>query len=343
LLHHPTTAPTSEPKRSGLTILLVVGGVVYLAAMAAMATGPLSPAQVVARGQIVATVFLGIFIEATPFLLLGTLVSGAIQVLVAPGAIGRFSPRSPVLAALAGALLGAAFLPVCECGTVPATRRLLAKGAPPALGIAFLLAAPVINPVVIASTWIAFRGQPLIVAGRVGLTLLVAVLVGTLVGRRAGAGAILPPPAHDGHARPAADAGRLAAILRHTGDEFFEMARYLVVGATIAALFQAIVPREAILALGGGPLVSVLTMMALAAVLSICSTVDAFVALAFAGTFPPGALLAFLVFGPMIDLKSVLLFDTTFRRRTVAAIVALTTLTVAGATVAINLILARGA
>ncbi len=324
-----------------MTILLLLSGLVYGGAMVAMALGPRSPAWVAARGQIVATVFLGVFIEALPFLLLGTLASGAIQVFVAPEALRRFSPRSPVVAALAGALLGLCFLPVCECGTVPATRRLLAKGAPLPLGLAFLLAAPTVNPVVIVSTAIAFRGQPGIVVGRIALTVLVATIVGVVVGQAARPGAVLPPPMggdDDRHDR--ATGNRLSRLLRHTGDEFFEMARYLTTGAAIAATFQAFVPQAALLALGQGPVVSVLVLMALAVVLSICSTVDAFVALAFAGSFLPGALLAFLVFGPMIDLKSVLLFDTTFDRRTVTAVVALTTALVIALTVTINLLTA---
>jgi uncharacterized membrane protein YraQ (UPF0718 family) len=177
------------------------------------------------------------------------------------------------------------------------------------------------------------------VLGRVALTIAVAFLAGVILGRREVAGAVLPPPdqcAHETH-----DSGpRPLRLLRHAGDEFFEMTRYLVVGALIAAVFQALVPQEVVLALGQGPILSVFVLMALATILSICSTVDSFVALAFAGSFLPGATLAFLVFGPMIDLKSVLLFDTTFRRRTVAALVGLTATLIAAATIAINLFLA---
>ncbi len=282
-----------------------------------------------------------------PFLLLGVIASATIQLFVSPEWLRRFSPRSPVLAALAGATLGLAVLPVCECGTVPATRRLLAKGASLPMGLAFLLAAPAVNPVVIASTWIAFGGQPLIVLGRVGLTVAIATVVAVLLGAHPRPAELLAPVVHaERHdhchhqqQQPGAR-GRLAAFLRHTSDEFFEMGRYLVVGAALAAIFQTIVPREALLALGQGPVVSVLVLMGLATILSICSTVDAFVALAFAGSFLPGAMLAFLVFGPMIDLKSILLFETTFRRRTVALLVLLTSQLVLLAGVVLNLYLA---
>ena len=330
--------PTRPRQGGALLPLLVAGGALYLLALAAMQVGPHSPDWFVARGELIATIFLGVFIEALPFLLIGTLASGAIQVFVAPDLLQRFSPRSPVLVALVGATMGLCFLPVCECGTVPATRRLLTKGAPPPLGIAFLLAAPAVNPVVIVTTAIAFRDRPLIVVGRVALTVLIAATVGVLVGRRAGAD-VLPPP--DGAHTHETGGNRWFALLRHTGAEFFEMTRFLTLGAAIAATFQVVVPQQTLLGLGQGAIVSVLVLMALATILSICSTVDAFVALAFAGSFLPGALLAFLVFGPMIDLKSVLLFGTTFRRRTVAALVVLTTLLVGGVAIGINLLLVR--
>lgn len=102
------------------------------------------------------------------------------------------------------------------------------------------------------------------------------------------------------------------------------MSRYIVIGGALAAALQSFVPPSALLAIGQGPLLAAIVMMLLAVVLSICSTVDAFVALSFVGTFAPGALLAFLVFGPMIDIKSTLMYTSTFQRRTVALITLLT-------------------
>lgn len=341
----PTPARARRPRPGDLA--LAAAALVYVLWVAGEALAPVAVAAAPARLEVLATIFLGIFIEALPFLLLGVLASATIQLFLPAERVRRFSPRHPALAALAGATLGLTVLPVCECGTVPATRRLLAKGAPLPLGLAFLLAAPAVNPVVIASTWIAFGGQPLIVFGRLGLTVAIATTVGIVLGRHPAPGTVLPPPAGEGegereheHGHASAGQGRLAALLRGAGGEFFEMTRYLVVGAAIAATFQTVVPQEALLALGQGPVLSVLALMALALVLSICSTVDAFVALAFAGDFLPGAILAFLVFGPMVDIKSVLLFDTTFRRRTVVALVGLTATLVLLAAVAINLIVA---
>jgi uncharacterized protein len=311
-----------------------------------LASGLLVPSALTrlsAQLQGLVTIFLGIFIEALPFLLAGVLTSSAIHLFVSLEHVRRLSPRSPFLAALVGALLGLAF-PVCECGSVPTTRRLLLKGAPLPLGIAFVLAAPAVNPIVIASTWVAFGGHPAIVLGRIGLTILIAAAVGLILGSHPRPQEVLVPPGqehddeHD-HDHGPHQQGRVRAVLTHASGEFFEMGRYLVIGGLIAATLQIIVPRTTLLALGQGPVVSILVLMALAVVLSICSTVDAFVALAFANSFLPGALLAFLVFGPMVDIKSVLMFTTTFQRRTVALMVLLAFLMVLLASTIINLYL----
>ncbi len=274
--------------------------------------------------------FLSIFLEAAPFLLLGTLVSGVIDTFIQPEQITRWVPRRLLPALLVG--VGAGFLfPVCECGVVPVVRRLSAKGLPRAVGVTFLLAAPVMNPIVLFSTWTAFGFGPVLI-GRYLITAFVALTTGLvfrLVERRAARTGLAPatlvpvlPPLPSAAPRPALGPG-LAYALLVAGSEFFEMGRYLVVGASLAAGLQTVVSQETLTALGQGPLVSVLTMQGLAFVLSVCSTVDAFLALAFVGTFSTGSILTFLTFGPMVDIKSTILFLGTFPRKTVAALVLL--------------------
>jgi uncharacterized protein len=317
-----------------LAVVLVIG--LWLASAIAV---PPDLAPLSARLQNFVTIFLGIFIEALPFLMAGVLVSSAIALFISPDQIRRYSPRNPLLAAIGGAMLGLAF-PVCECGSIPATRRLLSKGVALPAGIAFALAAPVINPVVIVSTFVAFQSWEM-VAWRVGLTLLIAVIVGLLVGTPPMRDMVLSPGvapgnrlmldpelaaldgtlahSHD-HEAEAQQSGALGQVLSHATIEFFEMLRYLIIGALLAATLQTLVPQSALLALGEGPVLSVLVLILLAVVLSICSTVDSFIALSFVGTFTPGAIVAFLVFGPMIDIKSALMLTTTFRIRSVALI-----------------------
>jgi len=281
-----------------------------------------------------ATVFLGIFIEALPFLLLGTLASGIVEVFVSPGVFDRLKGRSPILSAVAGSLMGLAF-PVCECGVVPLVRRLYKKGLPISSGIAFLLAAPVINPVVIASTASAFGfGQML--AMRLGFTFLVSTITGLVFTTIQDPGEVLQPGeevycAVDGHNHTHDEFAhetqtifeKIEHILLIALDELFEMGRFLILGSMIAAAMQTFIPQSFLLEIGGGPVLSVLVMVTLAILLSICSTVDAFIALSFIGTFTNASVLAFLVYGPMVDIKSIMMFTHVFKRKPVAYLVIL--------------------
>lgn len=305
------------------------------------------PVSVADRLQTFITIFLGIFIEAAPFLLLGTLASGFVEVFVRPDALARLIPRHPLLAALTGAALGLA-LPVCECGIVVVVRRLLAKGLPLRVGVAFLLAAPVVNPIVFASTLTAFGAGRMLLA-RFVLSFVIAALIALLFGAARPAQVLRaePPADHDHphdhkhhhhhgrghghghHHHHAADAAggplalRVRAALSAAADDLFDVGRYLVAGSLLAAALQALVPQQAILGVGSGAVSSVLVLSVLAFVISVCSTVDAFVALSFVSTFTPASILAFLVFGPMVDVKSSLMFSSIFRPRVVAYLIAL--------------------
>jgi len=310
---------------------------------------PILPAGLADQLAIFTTVFLGIFVEAAPFLMLGTLASGLVEVFFSQGDFGRLLPRHPLAAAAVGSLMGLAF-PVCECGVVPLARRLVHKGLPLPAAIAFLLAAPVMNPIVIASTLAAFGPGP-ILYGRVGLTVLIAVATGAVFALQRRPERLLLPQSLPAIGGAGADAGRplelrrappaLAERVRRVlvigVDEFFEMGRYLVFGGLLASLMQTFIPQSALLGVSSGPVVSVLILIALAVLLSICSTVDAFIALAFTGTFTTGSILSFLVFGPMVDIKSTLMFLGVFRRRAVVYLILLPLLMTILAGVFINL------
>jgi uncharacterized membrane protein YraQ (UPF0718 family) len=262
--------------------------------------------------------------------LIGTFISGLVEVFLNQDQMARFISRRPVPAAVTGAFMGLVF-PVCECGVIPLTRRLFHKGLPLSAGIAFLLAAPVMNPIVIFSTAAAF-GWGTMLAWRLGLTLLIALVVGLVFSvEKDASNVLLSRPAFSHDHDHAHDHGTVAPsffqkiqkALLICADEFFEMGRYLIIGAVLAAGLQTFIPQNTLLSIGTGPLFSVLVMMALAIILSICSTVDAFVALGFVGTFSFGSILSFLVFGPMVDIKSVLMYSQVFRRKSVGYIVLL--------------------
>lgn len=272
------------------------------------------------RFQTFTTIFLGIFIEAVPFLLAGSLVSGLIAQFVNQDALARYIPRRALPAALVGSMLGFVF-PVCECGVVPVTRRLYQKGLPLSVGVAFLLSAPVINPVVIASTYFAFGWGPILI-GRFLFSMIIAFVAGLLFHFATPEEILLPPEdssaeSHHEHHEVDGRLQKLGKALVTAGDDFIDMVRYLILGSMLAGLMQTLVPQATLLAFGSGALTSIIAMMALAFVLSICSTVDAFLALSFVSTFTPGSILSFLVFGPMVDIKSALMFLGVFKRRIV--------------------------
>jgi uncharacterized protein len=328
-------APPLHPPRSRAWVRWGLTGALVLVALAALfidtLTAGVGRAFLTQRGQTFVTIFLGIFIEAAPFLLAGSVVSGLIAVFVDQSMIDRYLPKRAFPAALAGALMGFAF-PVCECGVVPVTRRLYEKGLPVSIGVAFLLAAPVVNPVVLVSTYAAF-GAGAMLWGRLGFSVLVATVVG-LIFHLARPQEVLLPEVEAAHTDACCHVGpaptsttpvgrRIQESLVTAGDDFLDMSRYLITGSLLAAGMQTLVPQSALLAIGQGPIVSVIAMQALAFVLSICSTVDAFVALAFTGSFTTGSILAFLTFGPMVDIKSALMFLGVFNRRVVAYLIVL--------------------
>lgn len=259
--------------------------------------------------------FLGIFYEALPFLTIGALVSAGIHLFVDPAWLMRRLPHHPTAAAIIGGMVGLCF-PVCECGSVPAARSLLGRGAPPAFGYAFALAAPVINPIVLISTSVAFVG----VTGwgfvwwRIGLTLLVAAVTAT----RLPAPVTVTPEVTHHHADETLP---VIAWLRHASADWLDMLRFLVFGAAVAAAVQIFLPTSWFIALAANPWLAVPAMLGLAALMSICSTVDAFIGLALLRTVPSAAVMAFLVFGPMVDLKSIPMYVGAFGWAATAQIV----------------------
>lgn len=328
----PLTTPpsiTQDPKETAVAARnfgRILGAAVILLLLLGLFPN-LVPDNLNERFQTFVTIYLGIFIEAVPFLLAGSLVSGLIEVFVDKASLARYVPKRAVPAAFVGALLGFAF-PVCECGVVPVTRRLYQKGLPVSVGIAFLLSAPVINPVVLVSTYVAFGWGPVLI-GRFVFSILIAFIVG-LIFQFAPPQEILLPADDHGHEHDHFGLGvgngrsqRLWQAMSIAGDDFIDMVRYLIIGSMLAATMQTFVPQSALISFGSGPILSVIAMMVLAFVLSICSTVDAFLALSFVNTFTTGSILSFLVFGPMVDIKSALMFLGVFRRRVVLYLILL--------------------
>lgn len=277
------------------------------------------------------TVFISIFLEAAPFLLIGVLLSSLMQWFVSEEMIRKLTPKNPVGGVLVAGLLGIIF-PICECGMIPVVRRLMHKGMPPYIAVTFILSGPVVNPIVFTATLLAFPSHPEITIARMGLAFAVAAAIGGLVYIFVRQNPLRKPKAtvtevktHPGFkmAQPHSHSvdhdhahdKNWRSFFIHAGDEFVDMSKYLVIGALITACIQTFISRSDLISLGNGPVASYAFMMGFAYVLSLCSTSDAFVASAFSHTFALGPLLSFLVLGPMLDFKSTLMLLSTFRTR----------------------------
>jgi uncharacterized protein len=275
-------------------------------------------------------VFGSLMVEAMPFIFLGAFVSAAIEVFVPASAFGKIGSLPRHLQLPAAAAAGVAF-PVCECGSVPVARRLASKGLAPSAAVTFMLAAPIVNPVVVASTFVAYRGRDtlwVMVLGRLALGFIVAMVVGWVIGSLRG-DQLLRTTSTDveAHEVPSGEP-RWRRFFGHLSGDVLFMARFLIIGAAIAATVQTFVPQSIVDGLARLPILSIVAMMVLAFVMSLCSESDAFVAASFTA-FGPGAQLAFLVFGPMVDMKLGALYIGTYRRgffRTVVIAVGATTL-----------------
>lgn len=287
-----------------------------------------------------ALAFLSILFEGAPFILLGTLVSGFIDIYLPAGTMDRFLPKNRNLAVVVAGLLGAVF-PVCECAVVPVIRRLVKKGLPVSCALTYMLAAPIVNPITALSTWKAFQGQnaAMMTSSRLLLGFLIAVAVGLIVSRLPLAmvlkGKLVksieePEPEHGhghehgeccGHHHAHDQDNRLVAAFRSALKDFVEVGVYFAIGVSITALFNTgIAPGAAWLdGLAGSAVGSPAALMALAFILSLCSTSDAFIA-ATLDKFSWGAKLAFLTFGPMMDVKLIFLYQTVMRKNFIIAL-----------------------
>ncbi|WP_309095214.1 permease [Streptomyces sp.] len=310
---HVENRPTvADGIRLGLRALVyaVLGGAALIAVVTVVSVlGPMAALDLYTP-PVAAwwTVFTAIAVQGVPFLLLGTVVSAAIGAFVPQRVLTRLLPRREALAVPVAGAAGVV-LPGCECASVPVAGSLMRRGVAPAAALAFLLSAPAINPVVLVATSIAFPGQPAMVLGRLVASLGTAVVMGWLWARFGKEEWLRLPKRGGGH-EPGGGARAFAAGLQH---DFLHAGGFLVVGAAAAATFAVTVPRSVLDVFTASPWLSVLLLALLAVVLCVCSEADAFVAASLSG-FSPTARLAFMVVGPMVDLKLLALQAGTFGR-----------------------------
>ncbi len=312
------TADTrTAPLRTAGAVAVGVGVVGAILALALLAPGPELPT----RAQDGLTLALSVLIESLPFVVLGVMLSIVVQVWVPPGAIERWMPRNPWGRRAVLSLLGM-LVPVCECGNVPFARGLLMRGFTVPESLTFLIAAPIVNPIVIITTHQAFGFDDGILIARLVGGYVVANLIGWLYSRHPDPDGLLTDRFRATcEIAETESGGRGRRSLAQFVVELRAVMPALVIGSALAGAVQVIVPREALLAIGSNPVLSIVAMIALAMIVSICSNVDSFVALSFASTFTPGSIVAFLLVGPLVDVKMLALLRTTFRTKVLAGLV----------------------
>lgn len=306
----------SAPPVAGQRVDRVVGWALAGAVLLLLA-GRVAGATDFAAAQTFTIIFTAIVVEALPFVLLGAVASSAIEVYVSDNALSRIT-RLPSALQLPAAALGGFAFPVCECGSVPVARRLIRRGMHPSAGVAFMLASPVLNPIVLLSTWVAYSPRGFgtqMVAGRALLGLLVAMVAGWTLGGDGIDKLLRSETASRGpDAVSLPRVERLSRFFTHLTADFFFMGKFLIVGAALSAGFQTLLPQSLVSGVARTVVVGTLALMAIAFVSSLCSEADAFVAVSFS-QFTLGSQLAFLLFGPILDFKLTFLYGAAFKKR----------------------------
>lgn len=336
------TEPRAIAARSGVSraIVWLVIGVAFVGLLFAIDrfAPTLYPVSLPTRAQDGLTLALSVLIESLPFVVLGVILSIVVQVWVPPGVLERWMPRRAWARRAVLSLLGMV-VPVCECGNVPFARGLLMRGFTVPETLTFLIAAPIVNPIVIITTHQAFGFDDGILVARLLGGYAIANLIGWLYSRHPDPDALLTDRfkdtcdvvLHEPGGRGRRSIAQLVVELR-------AVMPALVIGSAIAGAVQVLIPRDTLLAIGSDPTLSIVAMMALAMVVAICSNVDAFFALSFASTFTPGSIVAFLLVGPIVDVKMLALMRTTFTTRVLVGIVVVVLLSAFSIGTVVNLV-----
>lgn len=302
----------------------------------------------------IAIYFTTIMLEAIPFLLLGALISAIIEEFVSEERISKMIPKNRVLGSLVGIFLGL-FIPACDCAVIPIAMRLKKKKVPTNVIVSFMLASPIISPVVLLSTFFAFGEtekmllfgfeMPKLFVYRTIFGILVALVVGIILDIIC-KDAVLKEETyehhhhhhdhehihtcnhhHEGcscshHEKETGPLGRVKNIINIMYGDFMGIISYMAVGALLAATMQILLPISNIGGIVQNKYISTFIMMLLAFALSLCSTSDAFIARTFMNSLSKNSILAFILLGPMIDIKNTILLNKSFNKKFVIVLVA---------------------
>lgn len=293
----------------------------------------------------ISIIFTSIFFESMPFLLLGALISSIIEVFVSKDTITKIIPKNKILGSFVGIILGF-FIPACDCAVIPISKRLIKKEVPINVAISFMLASPIINPVVILSTYYAFyRTNPNIFWYRIMFGILIALVIGIIMGIIFNKKQVIINKLDEEddccschnysldkdfedlekciHHETKSPKNTILEILRHTGIDFFDVVKYLMLGALIASLIQVVLPRNVLAVFNENEFLSIIVLMLFAYLISLCSTSDSFVGKSLLSSFSQGSIIAYLLLGPMIDIKNTIVLLGNYRKNFVITLISL--------------------
>ena len=310
----------------------------------------------------IAIIFTSIFFESLPFLLLGSLISSVIETYVSNETIAKIIPKNKVLGSIVGVFLGF-FLPACDCAVIPVSKRLLKKKVPINVAISFMLASPIINPVVLLSTYNAFyRTNPEIFWYRLLFGIIIALLIGIIMGIIFGKKEVITnslideddeccnchkheekidedfkdlvdefkdsdfeEECHCHHEKNTHHSLKndILSICRNTAYDLFEVVKYLMFGALLASLVQVLLPRNILMVFNNNQVLSIIVLMLFAYLISLCSTSDSFVGKSLLSTFNESSIIAYLLLGPMIDIKNTIVLLGNYKKSFVWTLITL--------------------
>ena len=282
----------------------------------------------------ISIIFTSIFFESLPFLLLGSLISSIIETYVSNETMAKIIPKNKILGSIVGIFLGF-FLPACDCAVIPVSKRLLKKKVPVNVAISFMLASPIINPVVLLSTYNAFyKTNPKIFWYRLLLGIVIALLIGTIMGIVFGRKEVIKNNfetdeecehchCHHHEKHHHSFKNDFLSICKHTAYDLFEVVKYLMFGALIASLVQVLLPRNILMLFNNNQVLSIAVLMLFAYLISLCSTSDSFVGKSLLSTFSTTSIMAYLLLGPMIDIKNTIVLFGNYKKSFVITLISL--------------------
>lgn len=294
----------------------------------------------------ISIIFLSIFLESIPFLLLGCLISAIIEEFVSDDTFAKLIPKNVVLGSIVGVILGF-FLPACDCAVIPVAKRLIHKKVPLNVAVSFMLASPIINPVVLLSTYSAFyQTNRNLFFLRIVLGILVSLIIGIIMGIIFQKQDVLNDKDDCDCSKEDAEIDEefkelekytvqyhrfivhFESIIKDIGKEFFDIVKYLMIGAFLASLIQVALPRSIMEVFSSNPVLSILVLMIFAYGISLCSTSDSFVGKSLLSSFGEAGVLAYLLLGPMIDIKNTFVLFGNYKKKFVGVLLGLIFITI---------------